>query len=245
MTLQEIFSFNYGWPYLMWLSILFLGGYLLLIFIKKIIIHITFPGTFRVLLKRSLEIVLVLYEPVTFLVLACVFVMIHPGFHGLMVGLALLLSFTHIRNYVHGRFMKTYNSLQPGRLITFEHQEGIIVRAGRFGIDIRRDQGLHYLPYHELITKGYILSSGDQIGIYYNLSIRPKKDDEENRLFNELSDILMSSPYVDGDHKPEIGRSISSDGKRIVRLLVREEGHVYDLISLLEENGYLSEITKS
>ena len=89
------------------------------------------------------------------------------------------------------------------------------------------------------------MSSGEKIGGYYRLNITREKSEAGYNYLSELSNMLISSPYVDGDHKPEIKRSIHAQDTIDVRLLVKEEQHLNDLIALLREHGYQSKITKS
>jgi len=80
---------------------------------------------------------------------------------------------------------------------------------------------------------------------YYHLRITPEDDEEPKAILSDVTHILISSPYLDGDHKPEISRSITNPGEINTKLLVKEESHLHDLISLLGEHGYKSVITKS
>jgi len=89
------------------------------------------------------------------------------------------------------------------------------------------------------------MSSGEKIGGYYHLTITQMESEESTASLSEVSHLLISSPYVDGDHKPKITRSLSDPEEIDIKLLVKEESHLHDLISLLSEHGYKSVITKS
>lgn len=245
MSLEDLFHIDYNWSDLFLLSIILILVYLLLYFIRRIISSLVFIGRLRSIIRLTLEKVLVLYEPLSLFLVMSLFVMIKPIFHGIIIGSIVLLGFAHFRNYVHGRLIMIDRSLHLGRRLNILDHEGIITHMGRFGIQVRSDNGLHYMPYHLLVTQGFILSSGEKIGGYYNLQIKLQEDVEDKASLTELSHMLTSSPYVDGDHKPEISRSISSNRSVDVKLLVKEESHVYDLMALLDENGFLSVIIKS
>ncbi len=245
MNIEDIFNIDYNWGDLIFLTIILVLVYLLLLFFRKIVFSISILGGTRKIVQRFLDITLILYEPLFILVIVSVFVMIKPGVHGLIIGVILVMGYSHIRNYFHGRLFMSDKSLKAGRRIKITNQEGIITSMGRLGIQVRSDDGLHYLPYQILVTEGFVMSSGDKIGGYYHLSINEPKDELGKNYETELSNILVSSPYVDGDHKPEIERSIISDGVIDVRLLVKEEQHLNDLIALLAEYGYHSKISKS
>ena len=243
--MTQLTQIQYGWSHLLWLTILLVLLYLLLLFFRKIMSNLVFIGGWRSTIGIIVDRATTLYEPIALLIIFSLFVAINPLLHGIFTGLFVLLSIAHIRNYVHGKMIKTNRAIELGRKITVADQEGIITKMGRLGIQVRSDEGLHFIPYGNIISSGFILSSGVNIGGYYKLDITLPKEVEFRQSVQELTDLLISSPYIDGDYKPEISRSISSEHKTKVKLLVREEGHVHDLISLLEENGYQSEITKS
>ncbi len=245
IDLEDIFNIDYNWVDLIFLSVVLVLVYMLLLFLRKIVFNISFLGGARSIVKRVLDIILILYEPLFILVIISAFVMIKPGIHGLIIGVLLIMGFSHIRNYFHGRLFMSDKSLKAGRRIRISDQEGIITQMGRMGLQVRSDDGLHYVPYHILVTEGYVMSSGEKIGGYYRLSISKENSDAGQSYLSELSNILISSPYVDGDHKPEIERSIDAQDTIDVRLLVKEEQHLNDLIALLSEYGYQSKITKS
>lgn len=245
MKIEDFFTLHYNWGDLIFWTIVLALFYAALVFLRKIISSVSFVGRLRNIIRKSLDLILIFFEPFSFLLLVSIFIMIKPAFHGLLVGILGLLGFEHLRNYFHGRLIMSYRSLKIGRLIRIQEQEGIITDLSRLGVEVRSDDGVHYLPYHSLITNGFVLASGDKIGGYYHLRIEPNEEAANINYITQLSDILISSPYVDGDHKPEISRSIESDHAIHAKILVKEEGHVHDLIAVLEENGYRSVITKS
>jgi len=245
MNLDHLFELNYTWTDLFLLIVVLGLFYLLLFFIRRIIPSLSFLGRLRSPFRKFLDKVIILYEPLAILLITAVFVMIKPGFHGLMVGALTLFSLDHVRNYFQGRLYLTNSTLKVGRRIKVNGSEGVIVKLGRFGVDVRTDEGLSFLPYQTLIKNGYVMSSGDKIGGYYHLTISPEEDDESKTVLSDVTHLLISSPYVDGDHKPEITRSLTQTGEINIKLLVKEESHLHDLISLLREHGYTSVITKS
>jgi len=245
MDFDQLIHIDYNWTDLIFLTIVLVAIYAILIFTKRVISGISWVGRLRSTIKKIVNTLVILYEPLSILIVISVFVMIKPAFHGLIVGIIGVVGFSHLRNYFHSRLIQTGKALKTGRRIRVLDQVGIITDLGRLGIQIRSDDGLHYIPYHELVSRGFVLSSGDKIGGYYNLQVDPKDEEHIDQDMQRLSNILISSPYVDGDYKPEISRSITLDGKINVRLLVKEESHIHDLMSLLEENDFMSVITKS
>jgi len=137
--------------------------YLLLYFIRRIMPNLAFLGRLRSPLRKWLDKTIILYEPLAILLMVAVFIMIKPGFHGLMAGALIIFSIDHVRNYFQGRLYLTNKTLKVGRRIKVGGSEGIIVDLGRFGVDVRTDEGLSFLPYQVLIRNGYVMSSGDKI----------------------------------------------------------------------------------
>lgn len=245
MNLDDFFKIDYNWTDLILITLALAVGYLLLFFLRKIMVSLNLKDKLKNVLRVILDRTLILYEPVFILIVISILVMIKPAFHGLIIGLVAVFTYNHIRNYVHGRFIMSDRSLKSGRRIKIGNQEGIITDIGRLGLTLRSDEGLHYLPYHILYSKGYVLSSGEKIGGYYHLYVRPDQTREELPSLEHLKDIIIASPYIDTDHTPEIGQNISSDGGINVKLLVKEEDHIQDLIDMLAEQGFTSTISKS
>ena len=252
MKLDQLFELHYTWTDLFLLVVSLLIIYVLLFFLRRIIHSFAFLGRLRSPFRKFLDKVIVLYEPLAIILALGVYVMIKPGFHGLMIGALTIFSFDHVRNYFQGRLYLTNKVLKVGRRIKVNGSEGVIVELGRFGVDVRTDDGLTFLPYQALIKNGYVMSSGDKIGGYYHLTISPEEqqdDDsgmqESRAILSEVTHLLISSPYIDGDHKPEISRSLTNPMEINTKLLVKEESHLHDLISLLREHGFVSVITKS
>lgn len=243
--LTDILNIEYTWTHFFIVVVVLILTYLLLIFLNKIVVNVALTGQHRTFLTKALEVSLIYYEPVAFVIAVSLFVMIKPALHGLFVGLLSIAAINHFRNYINGRILIGKRTFVEGQLIKVGDRAGIISEMGKLGIRMKSDDGLHYFPYKLLMTEGYTLSSGDKIGGYYHLDIRTCKTDEMDEGYNRLTQILISSPYLDGDHKTDISRSITVKELIHVKLLVKEERHIFDLITLLEENEFVAELSKS
>ena len=196
-------------------------------------------------IKKVFDVTLNVYETVSILLILVVFFLIKPALHGLILIAVLGMGFQHLRNYVHSRLFHIMGHVKKGLHIKVDDQKGIITHMGRLGIEMKSDVGLHQIPYDTLVKKGYILSSGERIGGYYRLQVNAKEGTLDRQRIQELIHVLYSSPYVDSSYRPEIVRSLSDHDMIDVKLLVKEEHHIRDLIEVLEEQGYLSVIIKS
>ena len=244
-NLEDILYFDYTWWNLFVVVLVFSALYLTLMFAKRIVIGATFTGRTRPFVLKMIDKSLILIEPIAVITVIAIFIVIRPTLHGLIAGLILLLGFVHIRNYIHGRLIHLYGVIKLGAHIKIDNREGIISEIGRLGLRIKSNDGLHYIPNHALIQSGYILSAVNEVGGYYNLRISANLIKERAQAIKVLSEVLISSPFIDGDHKPEISRSITTEDALDVKILVKEESHLFDLISVLKENEFSVVITKS
>ena len=149
--MERIQIIQFGWTQLFWISLLLTLIFLLMYFVHRILASVVIIGGWRSVLKEFLSKAIILYEPIALLLIVSIFIVINPGFHGLICLLLIIISIKHLRNYINGKIIRTYRSIQLGRKLNIGQQDGIITDMGRFGLRIRSDEGLHYIPYHTLM----------------------------------------------------------------------------------------------
>ena len=233
------------WTNLLWVVVALTVLYVVFVTLRRLIRNFLLTGKVRRVVNKALDRFLILYEPISIVIFFSVFILIRPVLHGIILFFLIIFALKYVTNYFYGRLVMAEGLLKEGLRVEFEGRQGIITKMGRFGTEVRSDNGLHYLPYNKLVTNGYLLAAGKEVGGYFHISVQLPEDKEERLSFRLLSDLLISSPYIDVDHKPEISRSMSGDRSIAVKLLVKAEDHIHDLIAYLEENGYVSTITKS
>ena len=186
-------------------------------------------------LSRS---VVLLYEPLSFLLLTAAFIWINPSFHGLLIALFFIVVLPQLKDYWTGFFIRHDKAIVVGNRLQCIDNQGVIVDVNRLGLRMKTNQGIQFLAYGKLFSEGYIQLSGEEIGGFYRLKIAPKKEDPKVNDYKRLTDLLSTAPYLDWNHKPEIKETKSKKYKFRIRVLVKEQSHLQDLLSLIEEWGY-------
>jgi hypothetical protein len=225
---------NFSWSEFLFLGAILIAAYFLLQLIKRFLNVTQLFGDYRRGIKTLIENTLLIFEPMVILLLASAFILLNPIYHGLLLGLVVLFGFVHIRNYVHGRIIQSNNALAVGRQIKIGDLEGIVHQVERLGLKIKTTKGVHYMNYAHIVKSGYVLLSADDISGFFDLLIKPNTPNERINYEDELMDYLSTVPYLDWHHKPEI--SIEDDYQIKVRVMVKDENHVNELIDLI--NGW-------
>ena len=89
-----------------------------------------------------------------------------------------------------------------------------------------------------------MILSGEEIGGYYQLKIMPNEVNDRINYKIKLIDLFASVPYLDRKHTPEILVSNDVPNQINAKIMVKEERHLYELISLIKEWGFECEISK-
>lgn len=218
--------------------------YFALRFFDRRLVRTPFFGRYQGQVQRIIKTVLLVYEPIVLLVLGVGFVFINPLFHGLGLGIALLAGFAHLRDYLSGRVVQFDKNIKMGTRLSTGELNGFIAKMGRLGLRLANNKGLHYINYSKLLTDGYLLHSGEQIGGYYRLKISPKTTSDKIPSGEKIMDMLIAAPYLDWEHKPDFYFSQKDPSQLNARVSVKEEDHLNDLILLIGEWGYHTEIVK-
>lgn len=233
----------FNWTNLIVVALLLWGGYLLLSYLKRSLQGSAFFGRYHLRIIELLSGFLLFYEPFTVLTLTMIFLFINPFTHGIMLLVVILATFTRIRDYVSGRIIQTSSLLVEGKRMKTAKSTGVISRIGRMGIYLQTGEGLHFVNYSNLVTEGYSLATGKEIGGYYQLHIRPKELDEFKPL-QFLQDKFVSTPYLDRTFKPELTMSEKKDREILARIAVREDQHLRELLDLMMEWGYPASVAR-
>lgn len=233
----------FNWTNLILVALLLWGVYLLLSYLKRSMQGSALLGRHQ---RRAMEILsgfLLLYEPLTVLTLTMIFLFINPFTHGIMLMVIILAAFTRIRDYVSGRIIQTSSLLVEGKRMKTAKSTGVISRIGRMGLYLQTGEGLHFVNYSKLLTEGYSLATGKEVGGYYQLHILPKEMEEEESI-RFLENKFVSTPYLDRSFRPELTINEKNDREIMARIAVREDQHLRELLQLMEEWGYPARIAR-
>lgn len=222
----------------MLIALVLLGLYFVLQFLRRILNQSVFLGRFQRPAIKVVGYLLLVYEPLALIILASVFTLINPVFHGLIVALLLFIGFDQVRNYLNGRIIQANHNFSNGERIRSRDTEGVIFNMERLGLNLQTNEGLHHLSYTQLLTDGYTLLSGEEIGGFYQFVICSKDDKDKTNHLVHLRDLLASTPYIDWNHQPELIETDETPGQITTSLSLREESHLFEFMALVKEWGY-------
>lgn len=241
--MEEILSYRISWWNFLLSTAVLLLPYFVLRFSNRL-----WPGAVRGVgikgrIREGVHYLLTLYEPFILLVIAGLFVLVNPVLHGAMVLVLFLAGFSHVRNYISGRIVRFDESMNPGVQLQSRDMQGIISRLGNLGLHLKTLDGLYYISYSKLLADGYTLLSGEEMGGFFRLQIKTWQEGEEaSRAAAQLGDLLATTPYLDWNHPPEWIPAMEAGTPPEVRVLLREEQHLAELMQLMNEWGYGCEV---
>lgn len=222
-----------------------LAIYLILRLLDQVLKKAVLPEQFLSPLRMGLNWALLFFEPVSALILLVIFIFIRPNLNGPVAALILFGGFSHLRNYLSGFIMKVYDSIKIGNRLRTTSVEGVITFVGRLGLRLRTSDGENFSNYSKLLSDGYTLVTGEESGGFYQLNISLKKEEnKEGKISNyyRIYDLFAQAPFLNPNHKPDISKATNTDNHFFAKILVDEEHHLHELIALLDENGWKTEI---
>ncbi|MCX8210708.1 MAG: hypothetical protein ACJATN_001551 [Neolewinella sp.] len=234
----------FTWANLFTAALLLWGVYWLLVLLLRRMRNSVLFGRFQQPIVNIISTFLLLYEPITIMILTFEFLFINPVMHGTLLLLLTVASFSRVRDYLSGRIILATTLVAEGKRMKTAQATGVISRIGRIGLYLQTGDSLHFVNYSNLITEGYSLSTGQEVGGYYQLNIKVEKDQKPTDSLRELADKFLSVPYLDRTFKPEFAFAEGRKDKINARVSVREEQHLRMLLELMEEWGYPATLAK-
>lgn len=242
--MDKLLLINFSWGKFLLIALVLIAIYTGLFVIQQFTKHSSFSGRFQKEFKNLFRQIYIVYELVAILILASVFVLINPFLNGMILLFLVLGSLPYIRSYISGRWVHFDQTITEGVEIKTGGLQGVILKMGRVKMRMQTKEGLHHLSYNKLLTNGYTLISGNEIGGFYHLELLPK--DSVNDIKNHhlhLMDLFATAPYIDWHHKPEIFQNDSGVDTVDAKVLIKEESHLQELIGLIKEWGYNCTVT--
>ncbi len=241
--MDHLLNIQFNWGNFLLAAVCLLALFMVLQFIYGVIHNIKLPKNTLHFSEGILSKILLIYEPVSILILTGIFILINPSFHGLLILLFVMFSFGHLKNYISGFLLRFDANLVSGNQIAVKDAKGTISEVCRRHLKLKSDDGVHILPYNKLLTEGYTLASSKQMGGFHQLVVR--KTEGENSIIHEqknLMDLLVMTPYVDWNYKTEITPLKNTENNTFkINVHVKSKSHLYDLIILINESGYTCE----
>lgn len=233
---------TFSWSEFFAVGAILLVAYFILQLLQRLLSVIKPFGRFQGSIRRTVTYFLLVFEPLVILLLSSAFLLINPIYHGLLMGMVMMFAYAHMKNYVNGRVIQFNNSLQVGREIKTNDLEGIIANKERLGLQIKTGSGVHFISYSHIIRNSYMLLSGDDISGFFELLITPNEPNHKINYEMKLMDYLSTAPYLDWNHKPEISMGDNYEIK--ARIIVKDESHLDDLVTLIKSWNYSCKILK-
>lgn len=242
--MEYILDNQFSWSNFLLLAAFLLGLYFALHLILELLGRGRLLGRWQTTFRNIVQTVLLIFEPLGVLLLLGAFIMINPVFHVILVGLILLVALPHLKNYITGRVLQFDENLRIGYRIETDETKGIVKSIDRLGIQLNTNKGVQFINYANLLKNGFVLLAGETVGGFYNMKITPDEPEEKKNYAHELKDFLAIAPYLNQQHFPKIQTSLDTPNQFNVRLMVHEENHLNDFISLMKERGYSCRISK-
>ncbi len=235
---EQLFN-QVSWGEFLLVALALAAVYFVLFEIQQLTKHSSFSGRYQNQFQELFRKTFVVFELLSIVTLASVFVWIDPWLHGSIILFLIIGSWRYLRSYISGRWIHFDHAIVEGTELKTANLEGIVSTLGRVEIQLQTNTGLHYLSYNRLLDDGYTLVSGDKIGGFYHLVLSPKETNtsvHNHRL--HLLDLFATAPYVDWHHKPELFQDEAVENQLDARILIKEESHLHELIALIREWGY-------
>lgn len=213
--------------------------YFVLFEIQQLTKHSSFSGRYQNQFQEVFRKTFVVFELLSIVTLASVFVWINPWLHGSIMVFLIIGSWRYLRSYISGRWIHFDHAIVEGTELKTANLQGIVSTLGRVKLHLQTNEGLHHLSYNRLLDEGYTLVSGEKIGGFYHLALSPKETNTS--IYNHrlhLLDLFATAPYVDWHHKPELFQDEAVENQLDAKILIKEESHLHELIALIKEWGY-------
>ncbi|MCH2045322.1 MAG: hypothetical protein MK212_14495 [Saprospiraceae bacterium] len=194
------------------------------------------------ILFMFLERTFIIYEPIAIILLASVWVLVDPVWHGILTLFLITITFPHIRNYITGRIIRLSNDIKLGKTVLLGKEQGAVSRLSSLGIYIMMDNGLRYFTYSQFAEQGYTILSGNDLGAYCTVVIELDGEKDAVQQKKWLFHMLMVVPYIDTSYYPNLLESEENQVK--VKLLLASSHYHQYLISLIEDWGYTCKLVR-
>ncbi len=235
---------QFTWFNLVTSSLILIAIYFLLLLASRLLPLANKWGHIADTLQGVIKILMLVFEPVTLVLITGYFILINPIYNGVVMAIILLVGFNHLRNYFNGRIVLLMNRIRVGQKVQVGKAQGIITEMNRLGIQLKTSKGLRTIGYTSLFQDDFMLMSGDDVGGYYYMNIQPIDPVEAKNSSDKIYDLLATAPYLDHSHALVLLNLENGELGVKTRVIVKEESHLKDLLSLFKEQGYECEISK-
>lgn len=242
--MEKLLEPHFSWTFFGFLLILASLGYLILRALHRKINDLTFNRKVERIIYLSTQRILVIYEPLAVIILASIWVLVNPVWHGILMLFLVASAFPHVRNYVTGRLIRLSNELSVGKNIIVQNEQGTISQLAPLGVYIMMNSGLRYFNYNQLAKQGYTIVSGSDLGEYCTIAVTLQEENDRQKQQQWLIHMLMASPYIDSNYPPKLlDRGANDNHKTSIKLLLHKGNYHNHLTTLINDWGYPCQLT--
>ncbi|MFA5326699.1 MAG: hypothetical protein WC384_02810 [Prolixibacteraceae bacterium] len=237
--MEEIIQNPLSWFSFISISLLLLVIQQLAVVGSRFLHNFMLFGRTRIPLADLAQKMLVVLEPLIFVLIIGLFVAIHPLFNGMAIVLISAVTFLQLRDYLSGRIILYTTSIMHDKKISAGNFSGSVVKTGKLGLHIRTAEGVLYLNYYRLISEGFTLSAGEELGDYCTLVLSSKSPETKPKeIVRRLNEILLTLPYIDWKYRPKITTSNQISGEVELKLLLHENITTEEMVRYFTDADY-------
>ncbi|MBO0592461.1 hypothetical protein I2486_13725 [Cellulophaga sp. E16_2] len=149
--------------------------------------------------------ILLLYKPISILLILLGFLAINYIVHGIFLLLISAIGYPFIRNYVGGVLYKINSILAKGVSVTINDKTGEIKKFLPFGIVVNTEKGDSFINYTTIDESGYTVNSKHDTVLRQTLFIKTLLSK------SELLDLLFDNPLLNYKEAPVLKELEGSD----------------------------------
>ena len=243
--MERLLDFKVSWIDLWQTVVILTIAFFLLHAIARLLKKVNVFGHYQDFFEKSIRNTLLIFEPLAILIIISYFVLINPLINGGFVAALLVVGGNLVKNYLVGKMLQWNNSFAVGDRIGINKSKGIISRKNRTGLFLKTRKGAHFFTFNQLYNNGFTIFSGEEAGGFYQLKLTPESFDEKIDYKTQLADDLADSPYLNWNYKTEIWHSKESTQQFNVKVFVKEEQHLNELLQVIQDWGFNSKIIKN
>ncbi len=237
--MEEIIKNPLSWFSFVSISLLLLVILQLAVVGSRFLRNFMLFGRTRIPLADLAQKLLIVLEPVILLAIIGLFVAIHPMVNGAAVVVICAVTFLQLRDYLSGRVILYTSSILRDKKIITGKFNGSVVKTGKLGLHIRTPEGILYLNYYRLISDGFTLSAGEELGEYCNLVLSAKSPETKPKeIIRKLNEILLTLPYIDWKYRPKIQQSSQVPGEVELKMLLHENITTEEIVRYFTDVDY-------
>lgn len=238
--MNQILLGNITWTAFFVIAFFVFFIYLLFYLVSLMMTRFSLRRNWQNRIRVFIQQMLIIYELLAILFLIVLFILVNPIIHGFIFLFVLLGSLSYFKSYISGRWIHFDKVIREGMELNIEDKQGVVTKMGRLKMRMQTQLGLHDVSYYSLLSNGYTILSGENIGSFCHLELSPTEPIvplKNHSIY--LLDLLTTTPYIDWRHKPELAEQKRNGATSVnVNILLKEEQYLQDLISLIQEWGY-------